>query len=257
MYIDSLLRGSTLFGIQGVAVDAFSTCFSKPSLNPKDRTFEELLARGFKVTMDSDAPRPYWKSYDKFLDLDYRGQITNLVRWRMMFHELGLTWDDDLFPVLNMIEYDEHARGVRPYEGALQAVMAMRKVRGLTTALCTTASETGWYFEEVYGLPAYFKTIVTSRDYHRDKNVPSGGTVDDTLFAVLPRAMGLEPSQIVVIDDNPEYLSICKQLGFETWLPYHGEVIAKYQEGMEHDADIDIIAPISAYRRVLPQFASL
>ncbi len=252
MNIESLIRGEILTGVEALAIDAFSTIFSKPQLNLSARVYSVLASNGYAVQL-SEGNNPLSKVYEKYLDLDYRGRISGTERWLRIADELGIELDQDLLSELNLAEFDEHRQHTKIFPGVLDFLMDARD-KQYHLNLVTTASEVGWHFEQLLLLPENFDSIAVSRDHGCDKKCGIGETDQDTLFAKLPVITGFTPRQTLVVDDNKSYLERCKRLGFLTCLPLQGEAIGHYDPDATYNDFIDVVAPIPALRRFLPRF---
>ena len=255
MSVDSPIRTHRFSDARVLSCDAYSTCFAAPTYNPMLQVFNLLAGRGFNVRMDDTNRRQFWSVYEKYRDLDYVGAFSGRDRWAALFEELDIQFSDSLVPLLNRAEFDAHGHNVTTFPFALETLSRAR-ARGLMLSLCTTANEIGWLFEQLLGLPGYFHTIALSREQNRDKKVPKGGTIQDTLFARLPDITGFEPHEIVVMEDNPAYLSTCSELGYGTILVYEGQNVGAWGPKWESDFGnvIDAIVPWRLVPECFPQF---
>lgn len=252
MNIESLVRGILLEGVEALAIDAFSTIFSKAQLNLSVRVYSVLASYGYPVRL-SEGDNPLAKVYEKYLDLDYRGHISGADRWFRIADELGIALNNDMLAELNLAEFDEHRQHAKIFPGVLDFLGDARE-EGYHLNLVTTASEVGWHFEQLLLLPGNFDSIAVSREQGCDKKCVPGETDQDTLFAKLPGITGFSPQQTLVVDDNKSYLERCKRLGFLTCLPLQGEAIGHYDPNASYNDFIDVVAPIPELRRFLPRF---
>lgn len=252
MNIESLIRGKTLKGVEALAIDAFSTIFSKPQLNLTSRIYSVLASNRYAVRL-SEGDNPLFKVYEKYLDLDYRGRISGAERWYRIADELGISLDQDMLAELNLAEFDEHRQHTKIFPGVLDFLTDARD-KQYHLNLVTTASEVGWHFEQLLLLPGIFDSLALSRNENCDKKCGPGETDQDTLFAKLPFITGCTPQQTLVVDDNKSYLERCKRLGFLTCLPLQGEAIGHYDPDAAYNDSIDVVAPIPQLRRFLPRF---